>query len=232
MPFLFIDYDQGAGGEFFAAKLSESDQCVTLQYEHFPNGRTKTYDCFGQEFLNSPPRIQNILQANQTLYDIVLTHQYTFFGKKLLDDVYSLRIATPDKNDKLYDFYHHQKLKKILLSQIPKKLFAGEIRSLAKISKNPNFLKEINSKMDTLDLILVSKDIVPNKENKDNYINNLINSRHSEPKFNYDLVIAYRDLFYDVNKVKQSIFDTFGIEIINDWLDTYRQNYEAWISQT
>jgi hypothetical protein len=53
-----------------------------------------------------------------------------------------------------------------------------------------------------------------------------------EPNFDYDLIIPYNDLFFNIDKVKQDIFNTFGIEITGPWLDTYRQNYEAWLSQT
>jgi hypothetical protein len=55
MPFLFVDYDQGAGGEFFCAQLSLSSQCVPLQVERFDTGRSKVHDQFGQEFLKAAP---------------------------------------------------------------------------------------------------------------------------------------------------------------------------------
>ena len=55
MPWLFVDYDQGAGGEAFCLKLSQSPQCKTLRGEKFPNGRTKVYDEFDQEWLKIVP---------------------------------------------------------------------------------------------------------------------------------------------------------------------------------
>jgi hypothetical protein len=53
-----------------------------------------------------------------------------------------------------------------------------------------------------------------------------------EPDFDYDLIIPYSDLFFNVDKVKQDILDAFGIEITEPWLDTYRKNYEAWLSSS
>ena len=40
MPFLFVDYDQGAGGEYFCANLSRSPQCTEMKNVLFGNGRT------------------------------------------------------------------------------------------------------------------------------------------------------------------------------------------------
>lgn len=231
MPFLFIDYDQGAGGEFFAAKLSQSDQCVTLVSEQFANNRTKAYDKFDQEFLNIPPVVDRKLDSDPILYDIVLSHQNTALAKQLLDNVHSLRITSPRLDEELYKFYVEQRLKKIFLSKLPGKTFVGEVKILARNSVNPNFIKEVKSNMDTLDLILLSKNITPTKENRDTYINGFINNEEQEPDFNYDLVIPYRDLFYGTDHIRQAVADVFGIQIIGDWLDTYRKTYEAWLSE-
>ena len=56
MPFLFVDYDSGAGGEFFCEQLSQSKQCIKLTSKKYESGRTKVFDRFDQEFLkpNAP----------------------------------------------------------------------------------------------------------------------------------------------------------------------------------
>ena len=103
---------------------------------------------------------------------------------------------------------------------------------LLRTAKNINFLKEINGKMDGLDLILVANDILPTQENRENFINELQITPLEEPDFNFDLIISYYDLIFSPAKVKESIRQVFGIEIDNPWLETFHQNYEAFLSQT
>jgi hypothetical protein len=229
MPFLFVDYDQGAGGEFFSAKLSESDQCVTLDYEQFDSGRVKAYDKFNQEFLNEYPNL-HVKSSHENLYEIVPTHRHSYLGKQLFENIKSIRISNPI-DDTLKEFFIYQKLQKVLLAKLPSKIFIGEIKRLAKISTNQNFLKEIHSSMDLLDLILLSKNIPSTIKNREDYIETAKEMYTPEPQFAYDLIIPYKDLFFNTNKIKKDIFDTFGIEIKNPWLDTYRKNYEIWYSK-
>ena len=53
MPFLFVDYDHGNGGEKFCAGISQSAECEKLNFTVYENGRTKVKDCFLQEFFRN-----------------------------------------------------------------------------------------------------------------------------------------------------------------------------------
>lgn len=232
MPFLFVHYDQGAGGEFFCAKLSQSHQCVTLDYKQYPNGRTKVFDVFNQEFLKASGQIPHI-ESDSELYNIVPCHVFFDEVNELLANSRTIRIASPDINDtNLWNFLKYQQLHKVLLSRLPADLFAGECKMLLRTAKNINFLKQINSRMDGLDLLLVANDILPTKENRENHINEIQMTPLKEPNFDFDLVISYHDLIFSPDTVKDSISQIFGIEIDSSWLETFHQNYEAFISQT
>lgn len=230
MPFLFVDYDQGAGGEFFSAELSKSPQCVRLRSEIFDT-RTKVYDKFDQEFLNETPKIDKILDSDPTLYDIVVSHQRCELAQQLLGNIKTLRISLATANESLLSYRRYQQINKVLLAKLPPKIFLGEIKMAARDSINPNFLKQVKKDMDILDLRLLYKNIEPTAENREKHIKGM-STPDVEPTYPYDLVIPYEDLFFNTAKIKQNIFNTFGIEIIGDWLDTYRKNYEIWLSQT
>jgi hypothetical protein len=229
MPFLVVDYDQGMGGEFFCANLSRSNQCVPLEFTQFKNGRTKVYDKFNQEFLNTDPVI-NVKSAHDELYELILTHRHTKLAGELLKDVRSLRIATPIKQSQTWEFCKYRQIANVLSSRLPNNIFVGEVKILARDATNPNFLKEINSRMTNVELILISKNISPTKANKNHYIDSVLDV--VEPVYDYDLIIKYDDLIFNTEKVKLDIFNKFSIEILGSWLDTYRQNYEAWLSPT
>jgi hypothetical protein len=231
MPFLFVDYDQGAGGEYFSAMLSASEQCVTLKFEEYENSRIKVFDKFDQEFLKPNAPHPNILESSINLYDIIPTHRLCDLAEKLLGNIQTIRIASPDVDDKTWAFIKYQQKYKVLLSKLSPKLFVGEVKMLARSTVNPNFLKQINIKMDNLDLVLLAKNIEPTKENREFFLNNYC-SHIPEPEFNYDLIIPFNDLIFDTEFVKQSILNTFGIKITDNWLDRYRKNYETWLSQT
>jgi hypothetical protein len=232
MPFLFVDYDQGAGGEFFCSNLSNSAQCVPLKSESFDTGRTKVYDLFNNEFLTPRPTVVISPPTDDILYDIVPTHRYSKLAKELLKNVFSLRISSPDSRDELYDYYRYQQLHKVLFTRLPNKLLVGHLKLLARDSINPDFLKEINSSMNCIDLFLISRNIVPSDDSRLRYINHLIEESEKEPEFKFDLVVPYRDLFYDIQKVKESIADTFNITINTSWLETYQKKYEEYLSKT
>ena len=231
MPFLFVDYDSGAGGEFFCEQLSQSKQCVKLTSKKYKFGRTKVFDRFDQEFLKPNAPQPKFLSADDELYDIIPTHRLCGLAEKLLGNIRTIRIASPNVDDKTWAFLKYQQKYKVLLSKLSPKLFVGEVKMLARSNVNPNFLKQINIKMDNLDLVLLAKNIEPTKENREFFLNNYC-SHTPEPKFNYDLIIPFNDLLFDTEFVKQSILNTFGIKITDNWLDTYRKNYETWLSQT
>lgn len=232
MPFLFIDYDQGAGGEFFCSNLSRSAECVPLAADEFDTGRTKVYDIFHSEFLKPIPKVVVVPSTDDIRYDIVPTHRYTKLAKELLTNVFSLRISSPDVNDELYKYYRYQQLHKVQFTPLPEKLFVGELKTLARESINPNFLKEVNRNMNSIDLTLLSHNIIPSENSRRQWIDHLVDETKNEPQFEYDLVIPYRDLFYNIQKVKNSIADTFNITVDSTWLETYRKKYEAYLSET
>ena len=231
MPFLFVDYEQGAGGEFFCANLSQSPQCIPLEVSILTNQRYKVYDIFDQEFLKIAPQV-DVKAPPENLYAVVPTHRYTQLAKELLTDVRSIRISEPEYNSNLWKFYKHQQLHKVYLRKLPSpELFVGEVKMLLRTATNPNFLNEINIHMDALELILRAANIEPTEANRKYHLE-LNNKPIPDPEVDYDLIIPYEDLFFNIDKIKESILNTFEIDILRPWLETYQKNYEAYLSQT
>lgn len=229
MPFLFVDYDQGAGGEYFCANLSQSEQCVPMVTTHYPStGRTKTHDIFRQEFLRHVPKPFDV-KSDPDRYDLILAHRSCHIAKSYFGSIRSMRIASPNPDSNLWKYLIHQRVTKVLLTCQPDdKYFLGELKVLIAKTNNTEFLKRVNKNMDNLTLQMLADNIEPTDENKKVYLNRLIQPEHGEPYFKYDLVIPYEDLFYNTEKVKQSIQETFGIVIKSNWLDAYREQYEAY----
>jgi hypothetical protein len=231
MPFLFVDYDQGIGGEFFCEQLSQSKQCVKLTSKKYESGRTKVFDRFDQEFLKPTPHITPI-KANGVLFELVPTHRHTKLAYDQLSDVRSIRITSPKINTPLWLYFKHQQISKVLLTREPTdQQMVGLLRILVESSSNTEFLKKIKPGMDTLSLILLSDGLEPTEENKVNYINNLLITIKPEPEFNYDLIIEYSDLFYNTESIKTKLREIFGITAEGDWLDTFKNNYETYLSK-
>jgi hypothetical protein len=232
MPFLFVDYDQGAGGEFFCSQLSLSTQCVDLDYVKYPNGRTKVFDRFDQEFLKPTPHITPI-KSHDILFELVPTHRHTKLAYDQLSDVRSIRITSPKINTPLWLYFKQQQISKVLLTREPTdQQVVGLLRILVESSSNTEFLKKIKPGMDTLSLILLSDGVEPTEENKVDYINNLLTNSEPDLEFNYDLIIEYSDLFYNTESIKTKLREIFGITVEGDWLDTFKNNYETYLSQT
>ena len=114
MPFLFVDYDPGAGGEKFCAELSSSDQCEKLTYETYSNGRTKIHDVYSQEFLKPNPSTNLKIPPPSEKYLIVPTHRHTALAKKMLKDIRSIRIQYPTQ-EYYFDYLKHFLLLNILV---------------------------------------------------------------------------------------------------------------------
>ena len=232
MTFLFVDYNQGAGGELFCANLSQSENCIPLQYIKYNNGRTKVIDIFNQEFLKPEPEI--IVKKSQSkLYDIVPTHQHTNLAKEKLENVCSIRIANPLDN-KMWQFIKNQHINKVLLSKEPTGFyFLGMLKILVKSSGRNDWIKQVNPNMDVLTLTLISQSIAPTEENKNIYIKKLINTPPLlEPNIDFDLIIPYEDLIYKSKTIAEQIEQIFCIKITGNWLDTFKINYEAYLSKT
>jgi len=227
MPFLFVDYDQGAGGEFFCSELSKSPECVPLRTRKYPSGRTKVHDIFYQEFLKSRP-VATLLVANSDKYEVVPTHRHTAKAAELLGAVKSIRISNPT-NDAYWNFLKKQQIEKVLLTTEPSgEEFIGIIKILKETAVDTDFVRKVKHGMDTISLQLLSKGIVPTEENKAKFIDQLYLKNSKEPEFDYDLIIKYEDLFLHPEQVKVDLEKTFGITIISEWLLSFNQQYDAY----
>ena len=220
MPFLFVDYDPGAGGEKFCAGLSQSPECDPLEFVFYTNGRTKVLDVFDQEFLKPTPKVK-IVKSHDTLYTVVPTHRNTSLAYKLLDNIYSIRISRPVDPDLWNQIKEHQ-IKKVLLTQEPTgKYFIGLLKILKETAVDKDFVRRVRYNMPTIEIILLSKGIDPTQENINNHLETLYNERMEEPKFDYDLIIPYEDLVYNHDSVRNQIKRCFGITVVGDWLNSY-----------
>ena len=230
MPFLFVDYDAGAGGEFFCANLSKSPQCNLLESIRTYKNRTKVNDVFDQEFLKLIPQPKKILSGSQ--YDIVPTHRNTPFAREFLGDIFSLRIVNPTDSN-LIKYLNFQRIQKLLRAPLPSpKHFFGEIDNLVRVSKTKDWVRDARLTMDYIDLIILAHEIEINEKNRVQYIEQNFSSFEPEPDFNYTLVVPYEDLFFNTNKIKQDIKKIFAIDIVGNWLDTYKENYDVHCVQT
>lgn len=227
MPFLFVDYDQGAGGEYFCAELSKSPQCVPMESIRYKNGRTKVQDVFGLEFLKEISTPQ-YLKSDTVLYNIVPSHRKCDLAKRLLDDVFTLRISNPAENSSLWEFLKYQQINKVLFANnthLP--YFVGQLKNLVSKTGNKDFVKHVKPDMDTLTLEMMANGIEITDENRKEYLHKLTQF-WPEPDFCYDLVIPYQDLFFNVVGVKQNIKNKFGIDINTNWLDKFKKDYDAY----
>ena len=230
MPFLFVDYDAGAGGEFFCANLSKSPQCNMLESIRTYKNRTKVNDIFDQEFLKLKPHPKKVLSGS--FYDIVPTHRNTPLANEFLGGVFSLRIANPTDSH-LTQYLNFQRIQKLLRAPLPSpKHFFGELDNLMRVSKTKDWVRDARIGMDYIDLILLAHGIEINETNREQFIEQNFSSFEPEPEFDYSLSVPYEDLFFNTNKIKEDIKKIFSIDIVGNWLDTYKENYDVYCSQT
>lgn len=225
MPFLFVDYDQGAGGERFCAGLSLSPQCEKLEYIQYSNtGRTKVIDVFNQELLKQNPTYES-KSSHPTLYTIVPTHRKTGKAQPYIKEkIRSIRIRMPD-DERLFNHIKDQQARKVIEAREPTpEYFAGFVNEWVKKTGNNEFVKKVKYNMRNIDIILLSQGLEPTEENINQYLNELRNLRLPEPPIPFDLIIPYEDLYYNTQRVRDSVFDVFGIEIVGDWLDDYAKS--------
>jgi hypothetical protein len=221
MPFLFVDYDQGAGGERFCAGLSESPECERLQYQQFANGRTKVHDVFDGAFLAKSNPTVEVKKSHPELYTVIPTHRRTDYAKSILEDVYSIRIRMPT-DPVLHDRITEHRINKVLLSREPQpEYFFGELKILSKFENNRDFIKKVKRDMRNIDLVLLSQNKDPTPEAVEQYLQEVRKERYPEPDHDYDLVIPYEQLAYQPEQVKQTLSQQFGITVTGDWLATY-----------
>jgi len=225
MPFLLVDYDQGAGGEFFCARLSQSPQCVPLVVTQYETGRSKIQDRFGQEFLKPTPNPE-FLHADPELYELSPAHRSCHIAKKLFSTVRTIRIASPAEDTVYWEYLLEQRKKKVLFAPQPEgKYFIGELRVLIDKTGQRDWVRYVNKDMDNLTLQMLADGIEPTKQNRQTYLDQLL-VHYAEPNFEYDLVVPYEKLFTDTGWIKEQIQSIFGIDIVEPWLGTYKKNYE------
>lgn len=224
MPFLFVDYDQGAGGEYLSYIISQSPQCVPLNGFKTATGRYKINDIFNQEFLKPNP-VPKLVDSDDKLYNVVPSHQNTQLAATILNDVRSLRISNPTSNE-LWNYMKKLQLEKVLLATEPTPgMFAGFVKILQESATNPDFLSAIKYGMDNMTLTLIANNIEPTEENKNQFINELY-KKLPEPEYAYDLLIPYEKLVLDPVWVQESIERVFKITVDLSLLSTYKNIYE------
>lgn len=230
MPFLFVDYDQGAGGEFFCYNLSLEESCIPVEKKILTKEkRTKIEDVFGQEFLKYNPKIF-FKKSHPTLYELIPAHRTTPLAKELNLNFKSIRISSPTDTE-FIKFFNYQKCKKVFFSKLPNKLYyVGELENLSRVSKNKDWIKQASYEMDYLSLFMLSKGVELTEENKKIFLEGLL-TIEDEPNFNYDLIIPYENLFINTDKIKKNILNIFNINIKNNWLDQYKKDYEEYNTQ-
>lgn len=226
MPFLFVDYDQGAGGEFFCAQLSLSPQCVPLQVVRYDTGRNKVQDRFGQEFLKAVPRPE-YQEPNPDKFDLVPMHRCWNLATDMYGHIHSIRISNPSEDSELWQYLQHNRLQKVLLAPQPEgKYFLGELEILIRKTNNKDFVRHVHKDMDNLTLQMLADNIEPTEHNRQIYLDQIM-QQMPEPQANYDLIIPYEKLFYDTDWIEKQIKQTFDIDIVEPWLKTYREKYET-----
>jgi hypothetical protein len=231
MPFLFVDYDQGAGGEFFCSQLSLSPQCSPLEVVRYGTGRSKVQDRFGQEFLKAVPRPAYV-EPTPDLFDLVPMHRCWDLAASMYPVVHSIRIANPDVDSNFWQYLQHNRLKKVLLAPQPEgKYFLGELDVLIRKTNNRDFVRRVNKNMNNLTLQMLADNIEPTTENCEQYLK-IIMAQKPEPINDYDLIIPYERLFTDVAWVQKQIKNVFDIDIVTSWLDTYQREYEIYCQTT
>ena len=231
MPYLFVDYDQGAGGEFFCYSLSLENGCVPLPAESTVRGRYKVIDAFNQEFIKKNP-IVNYKKTSDDLYELVPSHRNTYIAKNIRLDFKSIRIKFPTAKN-LIDYIVYQQVNKVLLAPLPSaKHFFGELEMLSRESKNKDWIKKASIHMDNLSLLLLANDVEPTPDNKQFALDTRFPKNYPEPDFDYDLILEYENLIYNTNLIKQQIHDKFGIKIQGNWLEQYKKNYDEYNTKT
>jgi hypothetical protein len=222
MPFLFVDYNQGAGGERFCAGLSRSAECYPLQFETYANGRTKVLDVFRQEFLKPSPK-PDVTVTSGNLYTVVPCHEQTQLAAHVLGDLRSIRIQLP-LDEVLYQHIKNQQIQKVLLTQEPTpEYFLGLVRILQQTCVDPDFVRHVRHHMLNVEIILLSQGIKPTQQAIDHYIEHIRSTRDPEPDFDYDLIIPYEDLVARPSMIRKQLHSTFGITVVGDWLESYGQ---------
>jgi hypothetical protein len=214
MPFLFVDYDSGAGGEQFCAGISMCGQCQPLPSTKYKTGRTKVQDVFAQAFLRATPRFP-IIQSHPTLYTVVPSHRNTHIAYNSLQDVHSIRISMP-KDPVLFAKLKEDQINKVLLAREPSRHFIGLVKDITEFAVDKNFVRKIKYGMSTVQIFLLAQGLEPTQANIDQFLEAERNFREPEPDFAYDLIVPYEKLVNDKIWVSMMLKEKFGIEYAFD----------------
>ena len=227
MSFILVDYDHGCGGEYFSYALSMSPQCHALERKTI-NKRTKVIDVFNQEFLKFNHKLDKIsIPKLDEKHVIVPVHNKTNIAKNLLGNCKSIRIKYPNKIE--YHLYVVKCIQEKVLNT--KQLGISEWSGFVKLyfnDDNKKYLKKINLKMNNFDIILWSKGLEPNSENKKKYIQDLIDSfPKDEPTDDYDVIIEFSELIEDTDTIIKKIKDKLQIDMSQELLLKYETEYQT-----
>jgi hypothetical protein len=224
MPFLFVNYSQGAGGEYFCKILSETDQCVSLESEQ-QQSRTKVVDKFNQKWLLSGA--ESLPESDIKLYDVVPCHngyQTITQAKQILTNVKTIRILDPTDLH-LWSFLKFNQKTKVFLKVDPSDdHFVGWIKKHT--TDKTDWVKNVSRDMDGLSIMLLSQGIDPTEENKVKHIRQEFNtSPNVVNKIEYDLVIPYEKLILDHTWIQEQLNKVFSINLPLLALSKYYQDY-------
>lgn len=229
MPFLFVDYDQGAGGEYICYALSQAAKCVPLSTQIFDSGRTKIQDIFDQEFLKFHPIVYSTPAVPADRYVLVPTHRKTKLAKNLLGNIHSIRIQQP-KDKIFWNFQKYQQIQKVLLAVEPTdQYFLGYVKLLKERYQNVKFLSKVKRNMDNITLLLLAQGLDPTDENQQIYLENLKKFKiRKEPEYQYDLTIPYEKLFADPAWVVEQLKDKFDIDISVTLFEKFQNDFKQY----
>jgi len=225
MPFLFVDYDQGAGGEFFCSQLSQTEQCNSLSTLINEKNRVKIQDVFNQAWLDPAAKVE-YREPDPVKFDVVPTHHRTPEAKKMLKSVKSIRIASAT-DDHLWSFLKNNQKNKVLLTTQKQNgiYFLGDLKLAVKRSNSTEWLRKVNANTTNLDIRLLSNNIEPSESSKLEYIRKLYNTREQDPEFDWDLVIPYEKFFFDTFWIVTQLKQKFNIELPEQSLEKFYKQY-------
>lgn len=216
MPLLFVDYDQGASGEWFCSELSRSPQCHPIEYRKFDH-RYKVKDIVDQEFLKPIVRWDWALAQlpnTDEQYHVIPSHRHVEDINRYLPAAQVLRIAMP-KDPALLLFLKFQRIVKVLLAQEPNDAyFFGLVKLYRDKYQNHDFVKHVRRDMDNLSLILLAKNVTPTVQTRFEFLSDFLNKpMMPEPSGSIDLLVRYEDLFGNIAAVEAQLDHAFGIQI-------------------
>ena len=125
-------------------------------------------------------------------------------------------------DDHLYQHIVNQRINKVFLTHEPTpEYFIGLLKNIVADVGNTDFIKKINNKMTTMEILMISQGIEVTPANIELWLDKIRNNRRPEPDFNYDMVVPYENLVYKPDHVVAQLKSKFGIDMSGDWLSSY-----------